>query len=136
MRASERLYGLRVVASPEALDHARFAGAGVAGEVTVLRIAADEVLALGAVSADVADPHAIVELETAFVGWQLTPAEFASNVERHVEWPLPVHRPAFVQGLIAGLPLKLWFDDDHDRVLVIASSGLAHEVVDRLGVPA
>jgi hypothetical protein len=129
VRASEPLDGLRVVSTPAALDAATWTG-----DVRVLRIAADEVLAIGAVGAIVDDPHAIVELETAFVGWRLTHDEFAAHVARLVEWPLPTARPALGQGLVAGLPLKLWFENDH--VLVIASRGLVHEVVDRLGVPA
>ena len=128
VRAPERLDGLRVVATPDALDHAYFTG-----DVIVLRIAADEVFAIGAVHAEITDQHAIIERETAFVGWGLTIAEFATHIERHIEWALPTHRPALAQGLIANLPLKLWFD--HDRVLLISSSGLVHEVVERLGVP-
>ena len=129
MRAPERLEGLRVVATPDALDHAWFEG-----DVTVLRIAADEVLALGAVAAEITDDHAIVERETAFVGWGLSPAEFDAHVARHVEWALPTARPVLAQGLAAGMPVKLWFE--HDRVLLLVSSGLVHEAVDRFGVPA
>lgn len=129
MRAPERLEGLRVVATPDALDHAWFEG-----DVTVLRIAADEVLALGAVAAEITDEHAIVERETAFVGWGLSPAEFDAQVARHVEWALPTARPVLAQGLAAGMPVKLWFE--HDRVLLLVSSGLVHEAVDRFGVPA
>ena len=129
MLASERLDGLRIVASPAALDTARYTGA-----TYVWRIAIDEVFAVGAVHAEVDDPYAIIERETAFVAWQLSLAEFQHHVARHIEWTLPTERPALAQGLIAALPLKLWLELDH--VLVIASSGLAHEVIDRLGVPA
>ncbi len=129
MRAPERLWGLRIVATPDAIEHTAYEG-----DVVVLRIADDEVVAIGAVAADVPDEHAIVEPESTFVGWDLTPAEFDAVVARHVEWPLPTERPALAQGLVAGMALKLWFD--HDRVLVIASNGLVHEAVDRLGVPA
>jgi len=129
VRAPERLWGLRVVSTPDALDHAFYEG-----DVVVLRIASDEVLAIGAVHAELTDPHAIVEPESTFIGWDLTLQEFEQVVARHVEWPLPTARPALAQGLIAGIPLKLWFE--HDRVLLISSNGLVHEVVDRLGVPA
>ena len=129
MRAPERLWGLRVVSTPDALDHAFYEG-----DVVVLRIASDEALAIGAVHAELTDPYAIVEPESTFVGWDLTPQEFEHVVARHVEWPLPTERPALAQGLVAGMPLKLWFD--HDRVLLISSNGLVHEVIDRLGVPA
>ena len=94
----------------------------------------DVVLALGAVAAEITDEHAIVERETAFVGWGLSPAEFDAHVARHVEWALPTARPVLAQGLAAGMPVKLWFE--HDRVLLLVSSGLVHEAVDRFGVPA
>ena len=45
MHAPERLDGLRVVATPDALDHAWFEG-----DVIVFRIAHDEVIAFGAAS--------------------------------------------------------------------------------------
>ncbi len=133
MHAPERLEGMRIVALPRALDAARYTGAGTRG-VTVLRIAVDEVLALGAITATVDDPHAIIERETAFVGWDLSHDEFTRLIARHIEWSVPTTRPALAQGLIAALPLKLYFDGD--RVLMIASSGLVHEVVARLGVTA
>jgi hypothetical protein len=129
VRAPERLWALRVVSTPEALDHAHYEG-----DVIVLRIANDEAIAIGAVHAELTDEHAIVEVESTFVGWDLSLAEFDGIVHRHVEWPLPAERPALAQGLVAGLPLKFWID--HDRVLMISSNGLVHEVVDRLGVPA
>ncbi|MCX6521473.1 MAG: hypothetical protein NTZ21_12490 [Actinobacteria bacterium] len=129
MHAPERLDGLRVVATPDALDHAWFEG-----DVVVFRIAHDEVIAFGAVVAEVPDEHAIVERETAFVGWGLSYPEFDDLVARHVEWPLPTERPALAQGMAAGLPVKLWFE--HDRVLLVVSSGFAHEVVERFRLPA
>lgn len=129
MHAPERLHGLRVVATPAALD-----GARIAGDALVLRIAADELIAFGAATIDVDDAYAIIEPETTFQRWRLTQAEFADHVLRHIEWRLPTARPALAQGLVAGVAVKLWLEDDH--VLLIASSGLVHEVADRLGVPA
>jgi len=40
-------------------------------------------------------------------------------LERSCEWELPRARPAFAQGMVAGLPLKLWFEPE--RVLLIAA---------------
>lgn len=128
MHAPERLDGLRIVASPEGLEHAYYEG-----DVVVLRFAHDEAFAIGAVAAEVPDEHAIVERETAFVGWGLTSAEFDRLIARHVEWQLPAHRPSLAQGLAAGMPVKLWFN--HDRVLLVVSSGLAHEAAARFGLP-
>ena len=64
MPVLEPLHGLRVVADPAALDAARWAGT----DVTVLRFAPDDALAIGATAVDLADPHAIVEPEAGFVG--------------------------------------------------------------------
>ncbi len=128
MHAPERLDGLRIVASPEALEHAYYEG-----DVVVLRIAQDEVFAIGAVAVEVPDEHAIVERETAFVGWGLSTPEFDRLIARHVEWQLPAHRPSLAQGLAAGLPIKLWLE--HDGVLLIVSSGFAHEAAARFRLP-
>jgi hypothetical protein len=128
VRAPERLDGLRIVARPEAIEHAYYEG-----DVITIRIAPDEVFAVGAVAVEISDEHAIIERETAFVGWGLSDAEFQRHVARHIEWSLPLHRPALAQGLAAAVPIKLWFD--YDRVLLISSSGLAHEVAERFGLP-
>ncbi|MEN9505528.1 MAG: hypothetical protein RI958_1454 [Actinomycetota bacterium] len=129
MHAPERLWGLRVVSTPEALDAARYTG-----DVTVLQIAADEVLALDAAHVELDDPYAIIEPESTFVKWTLTYDEFDHHLVRHIEWQLPSARPALAQGLVAGMPVKLWLTDDH--VDLIVSNGLVHEAVDRLGVRA
>jgi hypothetical protein len=118
-----------VVATPSALDAATWRPAGIA-----LRVAADETLAIGSSAVDLDDPFAIIEPESAFVGWWLTPDQFSTFVVPHLEWVLPTQRPSLAQGLVAGVPLKLWLEAD--RVLVITSSGLAHEAVDRLFGPA
>jgi hypothetical protein len=128
-RTPTRLHGLRVVATPTALDLATWRPAGIA-----LRVAADEMLAIGSTDVDLDDPSAIIEPESAFVGWWLTPDQFATFVVPHLEWTLPMHRPSLAQGLVAGVPLKLWLEAD--RILVITSSGLAHEAVVRLFGPA
>lgn len=122
---ARRLHGLRVVATPTALDHATWRPAGI-----VMRIAADEVFAIGSTEVEIADKHAIIEPESAFVGWWLTNEQFASVVQPRLEWVLPRARPALAQGLVAAVPLKLWLEAD--RVLVVTSSGLAHEAAARL----
>lgn len=129
MRAPERLWGLRIVSTPGALASARFVGT-----VTVLPIAGDEVFALGASHAELDDPSAIIEAETTFVAWTLTDDEFEQHIAPHVEWELPATRPAFAQGLAAGMPVKFLFE--RDQVRLIVSNGLVHEAVDRLGVPS
>ena len=70
MPALEPVDGLRVVATPAALDAARWSGDGV----DVLRIAPDEAFAIGATGVEVDDPDAIVEAEAGFAVALLTPA--------------------------------------------------------------
>jgi len=129
VRALETLPGLRVVATPEALDAASWAE-----EPLVLRFAPDDAFAMRTSQialVDLADEHAIVEPETGFVGAWMTSDELAERVLPHVEWPLPAARPALAQGLIAGVPAKLWLEDD--RALLLCVAAYAHELSERLG---
>jgi hypothetical protein len=74
---------------------------------------------------------AIIEKEVGFVGWWLTPDELATAVLPHVDWPLPSSRPALAQGLVAGVPAKIWLTDD--RALLLCAAAYAHELAERLG---
>ena len=123
MPALERLGGLRVIADPAALDAARWHGA----DITVLRFASDDALAIGAESVDIDDEHAIVESEVGFVGAWLP----VDAVERHVDWPLPGTRPALAQGLVATVPAKVWLPDD-GNVLLLTAAAYADELAGRL----
>ncbi len=124
MRAPERLPALRVVGAPEAL-----------AEVTapdgppVLRVAPDELLVIGAASVEVTGEHLVVD-EAGFVGWWLTPEEVREQVLPRVDWPLPTARPALAQGLVAGVPAKLWLTED--RALLLCAAAYAHELEERL----
>ena len=124
MPALERLSGLRVVADPAALDVATWRGAG---EVTVLRLAPDDVFAIGATEVDVDDEHAIVEPEPGFAGVWLP----LGAVARHVEWALPTERPALAQGAVANVPARVWLPDDGEA-LVITAAAHADELGGRL----
>lgn len=126
MRAHEPLSAIRVVADPQALDGL----AWPAGTAT-LQLAPDDVLVIGATQAELADEHAIVEDETGLVGWWLTTDELADRVLPHVEWPLPATRPAVAQGMVAGVPAKIWLTED--RALLLCAAAYAHELAGRLG---
>lgn len=125
MLALETVPGLRVVASPDALDAARWDVHAV-----VLRIAPDDAFAVGASTIDVTDAHAIVTEDSGFVGAWLTPDQLAEWVIPHIEWPLPDARPALAQGLLAGVPAKLWLE--RERALLLCAAGYARELTDRL----
>ena len=124
MRAPEPIRALRVVASPEALDDLAWTD-----EVVALRLAPDDLLAVGAASVQVTGEHLVVD-EAGFVGWWLTPAEVRQHVLPHVDWPLPSARPALAQGLVAGVPAKLWLSED--RALLLCAAAYAHELEERL----
>jgi nitroreductase len=104
--APETIHGTRVVAPPAALDATTWpAGA------TVLRFAPDDAFVIEAAhhAVSVAGEHAIVAAESGFAGCWLNAGELA-HVAEHIEWPLPTanERPMLAQGLIAGVPAKLW----------------------------
>ena len=124
MPVLERLSGLRVVADPAALDGATWRGPA---EVTVLRFAPDDALAIGAIEVDVDDEHAIVESEPGFAGAWL-PVE---AVAHHVEWSLPSERPALAQGAVANVPARVWLPGDGD-VLLVTAAAYADELASRL----
>jgi hypothetical protein len=129
--ALEPLAGLRVVATPEALDGAQWEGA----DVVVLRFAPDDAFAVGASTVQIGDEHAIVEPEAGFVGAWLTAEVLRDEVVPRVEWPLPSDRPALAQGTIAGVPAKLWLTTDPegaDRALLVTLAAYADELGGRL----
>lgn len=132
----EPLHGLRVVATPESLDSARW----VPADVVVLRFAPDDVFAVGARTVELDDPDAIVEPEAGFVGAWFTTEALRDEVVARIEWPLPTARPALAQGTIAGVPAKLWLTrgydaegtDGADHALLIAQAAYADELRQRL----
>jgi len=99
--ALEPLRGLHVVAAPAALDGARWIG-----EVTVLRLAPDEALAIDATGVVLDDPDAIVEPETGFVAAVLEPDDLLGVVD-HMDWMLPDAPDALGQGKVAGVPVRI-----------------------------
>jgi hypothetical protein len=118
--AAESLNGLRVVAQPGALDAATWEGDG---PITVLRIAPDEALAIGASGVDVDDEHAIIEPESGFSIARLDAAGI-EKVLAHVEFRVPAERPALAQGKFAGVPAKLLLDED-GALLVVQTAYVA-----------
>jgi hypothetical protein len=121
--ALETQRGVHVVADPAALDGARWDGDPDApAKVTVLRFAPDEAIALGARSVEIDDEHAIVEDEVGYVGAWLSADELDRVVVPRTEWPLPKGRPALAQGLIAGVPARLWLPDDGPALLMTAAA--------------
>ena len=125
MHAREPFSAIRVVASPVALDEAVWPAG-----VTVLRTAADEVLAIGE-SVEwptLADSHAITVPDTGWVGFRVSPDEAARLMEVGADWTLPVG--GFAQGIIAGLAAKVVVEDQ--GVLLVVAAVVASEFEERL----
>lgn len=133
MHAPERLAAFRLVATPAVLDAARAPAMGL-----VLRTAPDEIIvvfntwsgggAIGAMSIE--DEHAIWTIDSSLLGVWIDAAEALDILERECDWELPTQRPAFAQGAVAGLPMKLWFESD--RVLFIVTSAFADDFAERI----
>ena len=124
MPALEPLRGLRVVATPAALDGARWIG-----EVTLLRLAPDEVLAIDATGVVLDDPDAIVEPEAGVAGAVLEPEDL-ERVIAHIDWPLPAEAGALGQGKVAGVPAKILMSA---VPVLVVQAAYADELERRLG---
>ncbi|MEI7618222.1 MAG: hypothetical protein WCK14_06330 [Actinomycetota bacterium] len=129
MLALNTLRGIRVVSAPHILDAATWPA-----HVTALRIAPDDIFAIAATEADAAeveaaDPHSIVVDETGFVGCWLDQQEL-EHITRHIEWHAPSHRPALVQGYVAGVPAKMWLTNELS--LLLCASPYAAELSERI----
>jgi hypothetical protein len=126
--ALDGVTGLRVVADARAIDDARWVAAG-GSDVTLLRIAPDEVIAIDAVAVELDDGHAIVVDERGLVA-ATCPID---DVRRRTEWPLTAEAEVS-QGAVAGVPVKLVrLDADHVRIFTAAA--YAHDLADRLDWP-
>lgn len=136
MPALEPFVCLRVVATVAAIDAARWPGGSIA-----LRVAPDEALVIPdsvAHSADstdlsdvtVADPHAIIERDTGWCAAWVPSAQAIDLLERACRWEPPRARPAFAQGALADLPVKMWFEAD--RVLFVVAAPFAVDLEARL----
>ena len=133
MPALEPVHGVRVVASPDALDRADWDP----DDVTLIwRFAPDEAFAtrpgepLTSVQLD--DPHAIIEIESGFFAAYMMPDDVA-ELRSHCEFDWPATRPALVQGKIAGVPVKVWLPDVANGDVLLVAAAYVDEFVDRLG---
>ena len=133
MPALEPVQGVRVVASPEALDRAVWDPEDV---TIVWRFAPDDAFGWRAGSPETSvsldDPHAIIELEHGFCGAYLMPAD-AEELRRQCEFEWPAERPALVQGNVAGVPVKIWLADFASGDCLLVAAAYAAELATRLG---
>ncbi|MFN8441679.1 MAG: hypothetical protein U0175_12950 [Caldilineaceae bacterium] len=112
----QRIPGTRIVATSAALDAASWPAGALA-----LRLAPDEIFVTDTVAPEmVSDPYAIVVADAGFAGTWLSNEQGLDFLAHHCEWRLPDQRPTFAQGMVAGLPMKLWFEQDRLLLLVPA----------------
>lgn len=123
MHEREALVATRLVASPGAIDAGTWPD-----ESLVLRIAPDEVLVIGGGTPRISDPHAIVSPDTGWDGFRLAAPNAAVLMEQTAAWPLPAE--GFAQGMVAGIPAKVWVG--RMEVLVVVPGALADEFEARL----
>ena len=132
MPALEPIAGVRVVATAEALDRAAWHE-----DITLVwRFAPDEAVGwragYPAHAVTVDDPHAIVEPEHGFLGAYLMPADVV-DLRRHCDFAWPDHRPAIVQGKVAGVPVKIQLADFANGDCLLVAAAYADELTARLG---
>lgn len=129
MPALKRIAATRIVAKPNALDSADIPQSSLA-----LRFAADELFVTPPLQDESIildhDPHAIIISEGGFAGTWLAIAEASDFLQRNCLWELPNGRPAFAQGAVAGIPTKLWLEED--QVLFIVPAPYAVDFAERL----
>jgi hypothetical protein len=119
---ADRLLTWRVVADRLVID--RLPG-------RVLRLAADEALVIGGDEIVVDDPDAIVVRDTGWVYLAVSEGRALDLIAAHASWQPPPERPSFAQGMLAGLPAKVYLAGDESKLIVAAA--FAHELEERLG---
>ena len=123
---------VRVVALPVALDVAQLSDDGE----SMIRIAPDEALFIGDASPEdiqIADPAAIVSIDLGWSGAWMSLRSFDELCAHTIDWQIPIERPTVAQGLVAGVPAKVWFRSNEDDVLLFVQTAFAHELIERLG---
>ena len=129
--------GVRVVASPEAIDAAEWQDTGSGPdefEPLVLRFAPDEAFAVGATGVHIDDPHAIAETETAVMALMFPVDEFIVVRRPADRVAGPGRATGLPQGSIAGVPAKLYVDPTGAATVFVMASYL-DDLMARLPVP-
>jgi hypothetical protein len=122
----KRLTATRIVATPPALDEII-----VPANTVAMRFAPDELFLTPATpDLAVADAYAIVIEEGGYAGISLAAAAAKAFLERSCEWAIPTERPVFVQGKIAGIPAKVYLEEN--AVLFIVPAAYAHDFQERM----
>jgi hypothetical protein len=115
----------RVVAASIALDHVL--------TDSDLRISADEALCFATVEDLRAElpAQAIVVPDSGWSGAWFDEHTLRVRLAHLCEWSLP-ERPGLGQGLIAGIPAKVFLPANSSEALLVVATAMAHEMEERL----
>jgi hypothetical protein len=93
---------------------------------THLRIAPDEALVLGEEPVVLAaDPHAIDVVDGGWCGAWISEEEVLRRVATMTDWEVGPRRPQLLQGLAAGVPVKVSLLGENRALVVVARPYLA-----------
>ena len=116
-----------IVATSAALDSLT-----LPNDVRVLRIAPDEAYLFPQTAVSLDDEWAIVKADSGWAGVWIEMETAVSILVHTCEWELPTERPALAQGLVAGIPSKIWFAES--KVLLLVPASLASEMEERVNL--
>jgi len=108
----EPLEATRVIARPAALDAVR-----VSPGTLLMRLAPDDALVIGG-DVQVDDPFAIVVPDSGWVAWRFGEDQLREALVRLCAFEI---HAGLNQGMVAGLPAKIWIDGDRSLVIVAAA---------------
>jgi hypothetical protein len=114
----------RIVSTLNALD-----GLGVAIDI---RLSPDEALCFADQDEmrSLLPVESIVEAEVGLSGAWVEEFALRTMLARLCEWELPI-RPGVGQGMIAGIPAKVWLPEGTNEALLIVGTVFAHEMQER-----
>lgn len=112
----KRLTMTRIVGTAVSLD-----ALTLPDEAILLRIAPDEAYIYPPAEVEPADEWAIVKQDSGMAGAWIPAVVIADVLERFCEWEVPTERPVLCQGMVAGLPAKLWLEEEQTLLLVPGS---------------
>ncbi len=123
----ERLEMTRIISTKEAINQIT-----VPAKHILLRIAPDEAYVYPKTAVSLEDEWAIIKTDSGWAGAWIEMDTAVSIFEHTCEWELPSKRPSLAQGLVAGVPSKIWFEED--KVLLLVPASLAAEMEERVNL--